>query len=82
MNKKYNDNERPKGCCYDCSLPYGSFPCDMIIQPVLWELINPTYHKGAGLLCPNCMCARIMNLNLGVTVLNVTVDLSELLENR
>jgi hypothetical protein len=55
---KYKDNERPKGCCYDCGLKYGEFP-DMIIPDDLWKLINPTHHEGAGLLCPTCIANRL-----------------------
>lgn len=55
---KYKDNEKPQGCCYDCRIKYSEFP-DMIIPNELWELINPTYHKGAGLLCPTCISNRL-----------------------
>ncbi len=64
-NYKYKwqltDLEREeKGCrCSDCGLEYGiDFP-DMIIPDKLWEKINPTYHKGAGLLCPTCIANRL-----------------------
>jgi len=33
---KYNDNERPQGCCYDCRMKYGEFPV-LIIPNYLWE---------------------------------------------
>lgn len=33
---KYNDEERPRGYCYDCGLNYNEFP-DMIIPDELWE---------------------------------------------
>ena len=55
---KYNDDERPEGVCYDCKIPYNSFP-DMVIKNELWEQINPTNHKGAGLLCPSCIGKRL-----------------------
>ena len=55
---KYKDSERPHGYCYDCRIPYGEFE-DMIIPNELWSLINPTYHIGAGLLCPNCIINRL-----------------------
>lgn len=58
MKWKYADSERPKGLCYDCGRPYGSFQ-DLIISDDLWEQINPTYHEHAGLLCPTCICNRI-----------------------
>lgn len=62
--KKYKDKERPKGKCYDCGLPYSSFP-DMCISNELWEKINPTYHKGAGLLCPTCISIRLREIKAG-----------------
>jgi len=55
---KYKDDERPKGKCYDCKLDYHKWG-DIIISNNMWELINPTYHKGAGLLCPNCVQNRL-----------------------
>jgi len=55
---KYEDQERPKGCCYDCKIKYHDFP-DFIIPDDLWEQINPTYHNGAGLLCPTCIANRL-----------------------
>lgn len=60
---KYNDNERPEGCCYDCRMKYGEFP-DMTINDEYWEKINPTEHKGAGLLCPTCIANRLNYLGL------------------
>ena len=58
--KKYNDNERPEAVCYDCGEDYSSdrFP-DLVIDDIAWEAINPTFHKGCGLLCPNCINARL-----------------------
>ena len=35
----------------------------MIIPNDLWELINPTYHIGAGLLCPTCIASRLNYIN-------------------
>lgn len=56
---KYKDHERPKVAeCYDCGSDYRDTP-DMIIDNNLWELINPTYHKGAGILCPRCTTNRL-----------------------
>ena len=45
--------------CYDCGEPYGSprFQ-DLIIPLDIWERISPTSDEG-GLLCPNCICARL-----------------------
>jgi|SaaInlStandDraft_4_1057021.scaffolds.fasta_scaffold59388_2 hypothetical protein len=62
--KKYKDHNRPKGMCYDCKLKYGTFP-DMTIDNNLWEQINPTYHKGAGILCPTCISIRLKELGVG-----------------
>jgi hypothetical protein len=36
----------------------------MIIPDEIWEKINPTYHKGAGLLCLTCMANRLNHLGL------------------
>ena len=58
MLKKYKDDERPKNKCYDCKIPYHSF-ADMVVPDDIWELINPTYHKECGLLCPTCMAVRL-----------------------
>jgi hypothetical protein len=58
---RYSDDERPQGCCYDCRLKYSEFP-DMIIDDELWEMINPTIHKGAGILCPTCIANRLNHL--------------------
>ena len=55
---RYNDSERPSGCCYDCRIKYSEFP-DMSILDDLWELINPTEHEGSGLLCPTCIANRL-----------------------
>jgi hypothetical protein len=55
---RYSDNDRPKGVCYDCKMKYSDFP-DMSIPDDLWEEINPTYHNGAGLLCPTCIANRL-----------------------
>ena len=57
-NWRYKDSERPTKCCYDCRLKYAEFP-DMIINDELWELINPTFHNGAGILCPTCIANRL-----------------------
>lgn len=58
---KYTEVERPcgqYGKCYDCGMPYGEFP-DMVLPDDLWELINPSQHKGSGLLCPTCIANRL-----------------------
>ena len=63
-------------CCYDCNINYDNFTCDLVIQNNLWKLISPTHDEG-GILCPNCICKRLMNL--GLTSVKVTVDTSELI---
>lgn len=50
------------GACYDCGLPYDKFPCDMNVSDEIWEKINPSSFEGGGLLCPNCICARLIKL--------------------
>lgn len=55
---RYKDDERPRGRCYYCRTPYAEFP-DMIISDKFWELMNPTEHQGAGLLCPKCISDRL-----------------------
>jgi hypothetical protein len=55
---RYSDDERPRGCCYDCRIKYSEFP-DVIISDELWEEINPTTYEGSGLLCPTCMANRL-----------------------
>lgn len=63
---RYADEDRPKGVCYDCGRPYGDehgFP-DLLVPNDVWEKINPTEHRGAGLLCPSCIVARCVHLGL------------------
>lgn len=59
----YLDEDRPQGVCYDCGMPYNLF-ADLLVDDWVWELINPTEHEGAGLLCPTCICNRIRVLGL------------------
>ncbi len=63
--------------CHDCELDYN---CDMNIQDVLWEIIDPSEHKDCGLLCPNCICKRLMNIR-GMTCVDVTVDTANACES-
>lgn len=69
--RKYTDEERPTtyGKCYDCGLPYDEFPCDMVINDNMWEIITPSVRKTGGLLCPNCICRRLMQI--GATCVHV-----------
>lgn len=67
INRKwqYTDTERDPamyGACYDCGLPYDQFPTELVIDHEVWELINPTHHKGAGLLCHSCMIERLRDI--------------------
>ena len=64
MTNKINDCDRPKGRCYDCLIPYSSFP-DLVIPNIVWEKINPTHHKGAGILCPTCISKRLRDAGAG-----------------
>lgn len=67
---KYSDMDMDTGLmivqCYDCGLSYdtGCGWCDVIIPNEIWELINPTNHKGVGLLCFNCIARRLEFLGL------------------
>lgn len=56
--RRYADGERTGAVCYDCRRDYGTFP-DLLISDDVWEQINPTHHRGCGLLCPTCIAARI-----------------------
>jgi len=70
--KKYTDEERNEMrrqysglVCYDCKLRYNSRGfCDILVPDDIWEQINPTYHKGAGILCFNCIAGRLDDLEL------------------
>ena len=67
-----------KAECFDCKLPYEDFSCDMLIQNFLWDKISPSTNHGCGLLCPDCICKRLMKL--GLTCVRVVVDTSELID--
>lgn len=57
--RKYDDEDRPRSCCYDCGLSYEDDGFhDLLIADYAWERINPTHHKGAGLLCSVCIVRR------------------------
>jgi hypothetical protein len=49
--------------CYDCGLPYEAFE-DIVLPHELWERINPTEHRGAGLLCANCIFERLHHIGV------------------
>lgn len=64
--RKYTEAERPlppngPAACYDCLLEYGSPAwADVVLPDDVWERINPTHHRGAGLLCFSCINARLV----------------------
>lgn len=75
---KYSEEERPTGkCpfCYDCEMQYGTFP-DVLLTSELWEKINPSNHKGSGILCPTCIAIRLDQAGLGNENCLVSVNIS------
>ncbi len=67
-------------CGGGCGIKYQDFPADMLIQDTLWELICPTPLDGwktGGVLCPNCICKKL--IELGLTRVEVIVDAVELM---
>lgn len=61
--------------CYDCGLLYRDFPCDMVINDSLWIRISPhKTDKEAGLLCPNCICKRLIK-EYHLTCVHVKVEI-------
>lgn len=71
--KKYKDDERSYGKCYDCGLKYNSDAwCDVIVPDEVWEKINPTFHEGAGLLCFNCIANRCVEADLNNVAIKIT----------
>ena len=62
---KYTEEDTSGGECYDCGLWYGCDAwADVVVKDEVWELINPSEHKGGGLLCFNCMNRRLAFLGL------------------
>ena len=62
---KYTEGELSPGQCYDCGLWYGCDAwADVTVENDIWEMINPSHHKGGGLLCFNCMVMRLAFLGL------------------
>jgi hypothetical protein len=57
------DSQEPRAACYDCGKPYAEMG-DCVVSNELWETINPTMHKGAGLLCANCIIDRLRFLGI------------------
>lgn len=76
MQWQYTDDERAcwEYCkCYDCGLQYSCDAwCDVVIPNKYWEMINPTYHKGSGLLCFNCIAHRLTILKLKNIPIKIT----------
>lgn len=67
-----------KADCYDCGLDYSQFPADFVIQNELWEKISPYggVAPSGGILCPNCMCKRLVDL--GMSAVWVVVNTGEI----
>ena len=61
--------------CQDCGCDYD---VDMDIQDDLWKRISPSEVKDCGLLCPECICKRL--IALGMTAVRCMVDCMELVE--
>lgn len=61
---KLTDEEKPKNLCYDCHLIYGIDFGDMYIHDAIWDLINPSFYEGGGILCPNCIINRLRYLKI------------------
>jgi len=55
----------------DCGLPYSSFPLDVNLPRGQWLQINP---KDGGVLCANCIVARVKKLIPGATVIHAIVE--------
>lgn len=63
--KRFKDSERPYGQCYDCGLKYDNDAwIEAVVSDDVWEIINPTFHEGAGLLCINCIAQRCIEAGL------------------
>lgn len=61
--------------CHDCGLDYSQFSADFVIQNELWRKISPSKNEN-GILCPNCMCKRL--INLGMSAVWVVVNTGEI----
>jgi hypothetical protein len=71
--KRFSDKERPHGQCYDCGLPYDDPGwIDILVPDDVWEIINPTYHEGAGLLCITCIARRCIEARLTTVIATLT----------
>lgn len=57
--------------CHDCHIIYEDFPLDTIVPDDLWARISPTGDR-YGLLCANCMVARIAQLDPSPVIMKLT----------
>lgn len=89
--RKYTDAERAVigAACHDCGLAYTDPGwIEAIVSDHVWEIINPTYHPGAGLLCITCIARRCHEAGLhdvpvllcGVEPLRAVLDREQLVE--
>lgn len=63
----------PNGQCYGCGMKYGDVGwCDVIVPDDVWEQINPSPHKGGGLLCFNCIATRLDKVGLSNVEVKIT----------
>ena len=52
--------------CYDCGKVYGKDDwIEAIIPDKVWEEINPSEHKGGGILCIACIAKRLIKAGYG-----------------
>ena len=51
--------------CLDCGKPYSDFPLDTVLPDEQWRMIHDSE---GGLLCANCMVARLAKLPGAVAV--------------
>jgi len=58
--------------CYDCGLPYGGDHwVEAVVPHDVWALISPSGNEG-GILCINCMAARLARLGVEDVPLKIT----------
>jgi hypothetical protein len=72
--KRYTEDEYlHKAACLDCGLEYGSAGwLDVLVSDSVWEIINPTFNRGAGLLCVTCIARRCAEAGLDNVPMVVT----------
>lgn len=75
--RRYEDHERPlppeaPAACYDCRLRYDDPGwVDVLVPNDVWEVINPTRHPGAGLLCFTCIARRLVEAGLSSVLVQI-----------